>query len=130
MAGGYTITIILGDSPNSMMNWKYSIISEPSLQCLSRIFFLARKPIFPQELRHFNLPRRAENGITIEARIPERRRGRPTRADVCRARPKGTSARLPCPPPPHQACVLIRCGTPDVIQIRPHRKTDLKKNSI
>lgn len=73
-----------GLTPNCMMDWKYYIISEASLQCLSRIFFLGRKPIFPQELRHFNLPRRAENGITIEARIPECRRGRPA---LCRELP-------------------------------------------
>lgn len=96
VAGRFTITAILGDAPRSMMDWKYSIISGASLQCLSRIFFLGRKPIFPQELRHFNLPRRAENGITIEARTSERwqaSRSHPRVAERLRARANSRRAR-------------------------------------
>lgn len=94
--GRFPITAIWGDAPRTpsyMMDWKYSIISGASLQCLSRIFFLGRKPIFPQELRHFNLPRRAENGITIEARTPDFWRGHPALGRELPTAPEASRAR-------------------------------------
>lgn len=52
------------------------------------------------------------------------------RADVCRELPRSSERATRPPCPPHQACVLIRCGTPDVIQIRPYGKTDFEKLNL
>lgn len=112
VASRFTITAILGDAPRSMMDWKYSIISGASLQCLSRIFSWAESRYSPKS---YDISI-CQGGRKMELRLKREHTNVDwaslSPAEDRRVSPKAAERRTR---PPRQARVLIRCGTPDAI---------------